>query len=385
MMKFPPVKPSLVVAAVVTTALALTPSAGASALAKRVSVGKFTSPIEVVQVPGTGSSRVLWVVQKRGTIAVNVDGVTKSTTALNIGSLISFGDEQGLLSVAFAPDFATSHRAYVTYTDKANAVVLSEYTGTATELEASSRRVVMTLAKTEDDHNAGTIHFGRDGYLYMSVGDGGGPGDRHGLIGNAQDRSNLLGKILRIDPRQSGSNPYTVPATNPFSLIAGPAVRSEIWAYGLRNPWKWSFAPDGALWVGDVGQDTHEEIDRLAVGGLNLGWRIMEGVRLREGTTAPGGLTAPTVDYKHSAANGCAVIGGVTVTDKSLTKLYGRYLHGDFCRGTLFSLSWTSKGVSGNASTGITACNGMLTSIDAGLDGRVYLSCLDGSVWRLSA
>ena len=336
-------------------------------------------------MPATGSSRVLWVVQKRGTIAVNVNGATQPTPALNIGSLISFGDEQGLLSVAFAPDWATTHRAYVTYTDKSNALVLAEYTGSNTSLDPTSRRVVMTLAKPENDHNAGTLHFGPDGYLYMSVGDGGGPGDRHGLIGNAQDRSNLLGKILRINPRQSGDAPYTVPSTNPFSLIAGPSVRSEIWAYGLRNPWKWSFAPDGALWVGDVGQDTHEEIDRIATGGLNLGWRIMEGVRLREGTTAPDGLTAPTVDYKHSTANGCAVIGGVTVTDKSLTKLYGRYLHGDFCRSTLFSLKWTSKGVSGNASTGIKACTGMLTSIDSGLDGRVYLSCLDGSVWRLSA
>ena len=309
-----------------------------------------------------------------------------ATPALDIGAQVAFGAEQGLLSIAFAPDYATSHLAYVTYTDKLNQLVLAEYQGNFTSLNKLSRRVVMTIPKPQDDHNGGTIRFGSDGYLYLGTGDGGGPGDQHGTIGNAQDLTSLLGKILRINPRQSGSSPYTVPVDNPFATLeASPLdIKGEIWSYGLRNPWKWSFAADGAIWVGDVGQDTFEEVDRITTAGANLGWRIMEGNRIREGEVAIQTLTPPVTTYSHSTANGCAVIGGAVVADAKLTKLKGKYLYGDFCHPMLKWLTVDSSGALVDKGSTSIRVPGAVTSIDTDLTGRIYITTLAGAVYRLS-
>jgi glucose/arabinose dehydrogenase len=355
-------------------------ASAASPMAKVTKVGTFSSPVQVVQPPG--QSTRLWVVRKRGQISVLSNGKVQSAVALDIGGQVAFGSEQGLLGLAFAPDFATSHRAYVTYTDKANQLVLAEYQGTYTTLNPETKRVVMTIPKPQDDHNGGTIRFGADGYLYLGTGDGGGPGDRHGTIGNAQDLNSLLGKILRIDPRASGSAAYSVPTSNPFYGLAGK--KSEVWAYGLRNPWRWSFAPDGAMWIGDVGQDTFEEIDRVTTPGANLGWRIMEGNRIREGDVTIQTLTPPLVAYPHGSATGCAVIGGVVVRDAKLTKLSGKYLYGDFCNPTLQWISYANGAVKGKGSTSIKFSS-MVVSIDEDLTGRVYVTLLTGAVYRLSA
>ena len=344
--------------------------------------GTFSAPVAVVQPPGAASD--VWVVQKRGQIVVVRDGVAQTTKALDIASTVSFDLEQGLLGLAFAPDFASSRLAYVTYTNKANALVVAEYQASGSVLDPATKRVVLTIAKPFADHNAGTIRFGSDGYLYIAVGDGGtGPtGNAADPFGNAQNLGSLLGKMLRINPRQSGDLAYTVPSSNPF--VTTPGARGEVWHYGLRNPWKWSFGPDGAMWIGDVGLETHEEIDRAKVGGLNFGWRMMEGTRLREGKKAPSGLTAPTYSYRHSSKVGCAVTGGVVVTDQSLpSTIRGKYIFSDFCVSTIKTISVSSSGKATVGTTGVTIPGGMPTSIDTDLSGRIYVSTLGGAIYRL--
>ena len=370
------------VGVLVTLALTAGPAFGASSI-KTVLFGKFTAPVALSQVPGSAAD--IWVVQKNGQIAVARNGVMQPTKALNITGSVSYGAEQGLLGLAFAPDFASSKLVYVTYTDKANALVLAEYQESSGVLDPNSRRVVLTITKKYLDHNAGTIHFGADGFLYMAVGDGGtGPtGAAADPDNNSQNLGSLLGKILRINPKQSGSMAYTVPTDNPFVLTAG--ARPEVWQYGLRNPWKWSFAPDGAIWIGDVGLETHEEVDRATVPGMNFGWRIFEGPRLRDASAGAPGLTAPVSSYKHSSAAGCAITGGYVVTDKALpSAIRGKYIYTDFCVAKLMLVSLSSKGKATVSSTGLTIPGGMPTSIDTDTAGRLYVSTLGGSIYRIA-
>ncbi len=371
-----------VVGAFVVLAFAPAAAFGASSI-KTVLFGKFTAPVALEQVPGSATD--LWVVQKNGQIIVVRSGKALSVKALNITGSISYGAEQGLLGLAFAPDFVTSRLVYVTYTDKSNALVLAEYREAAGVLDPTSRRTVLTIPKKYQDHNAGTVHFGRDGFLYMAVGDGGtGPtGNAADPDNNSQNLGSLLGKILRINPKQSGSMAYTVPTDNPFVLTAG--ARPEVWHYGLRNPWKWSFAPDGAMWIGDVGLETHEEVDRATQPGLNFGWRIFEGTRLRDGSAGAPGLTAPITSYRHSSAAGCAITGGYVATDKALpSTIRGKYIYTDFCVAKLMLVSLSSKGKATVSSSGLTIPGGMPTSIDTDTAGRLYVSTLGGSIYRIA-
>ena len=355
---------------------------GASSI-KTVLFGKFTAPVSLSQVPGSASD--IWVVQKNGQIVVARNGVTQATKALNITGSVSYGAEQGLLGLAFAPDFVSSRLVYVTYTDRSNALILAEYHEAAGVLDPSSRRTVLTIPKKYLDHNAGTIHFGSDGFLYMAVGDGGtGPtGAAADPDNNSQNLGSLLGKILRISPRQSGDLAYTVPTDNPFVLTAG--ARPEVWQYGLRNPWKWSFAPDGTMWIGDVGLETHEEVDRATVPGMNFGWRIFEGPRLRDGSAGGPGLTAPLTSYRHSSAAGCAITGGYVVSDMALpSAIRGKYIYSDFCVAKMMLVSLSSKGKATVSSSGLTIPGGMPTSIDTDTAGRLYVSTLGGSIYRIA-
>lgn len=366
-------------AAVVSVASA--PPASAAVAAKLVKWGTFSAPVAVVQPPGSPSE--VWVVQKRGQVIVVRNGKPIATKALDVVASVSYGIEQGLLGLAFAPDFPTSKLVYVTWTDKSNSVVLAEYRANGSVLDPSTKRVVMTIPKPFDNHNAGTIRFGSDGFLYMSVGDGGtgiAAGTGADLYDHAQNLGSLLGKILRIDPRASGADPYSIPPGNPFAST--PGARPEIWAYGLRNPWKWSFGPDGAMWIGDVGLQVYEEVDRATAPGLNFGWRIVEGLRVREPDRVTPAITAPVHSYIHGSSTGCAITGGVVVTDPTLpTTLRGRYLFSDFCKATLRTLTTGSRPVIG--STGLTVSGGLVVSIDADLEGRIYISTLGGRIWRL--
>src|SRR4051812_35678710 len=287
-----------------------------SAGVRLVKVGSFAEPVFVTAPPG--DRQRLYVVERAGRIRMQRFGA-KPTTFLDMRSQVtSGGTEQGLLSMAFAPDYATSKRFYVYFTDKAGDERIVEYrAASARRADAGSARVVMVLQDSEPNHNGGLLLFGPDGFLYVGTGDGGGAGDRHGARGNAQNLASPLGKILRIDPRASGGAPYTVPASNPFAARAG--ARPEVYAYGLRNPWRYSFdRATGDLTIGDVGQDSYEEVDFVRRGhgrGANFGWRVFEGrTRYAAGESAPGSR-APKVVLRHSDGN-CSITGGYVVRDR---------------------------------------------------------------------
>jgi glucose/arabinose dehydrogenase len=321
-----------------------------------VPVGSFDSPTYVAAAPG--DARRIFVVQKGGAIRVVRDGTVLPGTFLTVPNVHDSG-EQGLLSMAFAPDYAATGRFYVYYNDGAachpNCDIRVDEFRRADDDHAdptSQRRVLSIDHGAFENHNGGQLEFGPDGFLYLGVGDGGSANDPSN---NGQNRNTLLGKILRIDPRAGGGAAYTAPPSNPFS---GPTPGAdEIWAYGLRNPWRFSFDHlTGGLVIGDVGQDRHEEIDLQPPsfgGGANYGWRLYEGF---ERVSDPGGpqpsdYVPPVFAYDHVGAN-CSITGGYFVRDQALPELAGRYLYGDYCQGDLRSLSLAVGRASGDAPVG---------------------------------
>src|SRR4051812_42043221 len=298
-------------------------------------VGAFDSPLYVTAPPG--DQRRIFVVEQGGKIKVVGGGKVRSTPFLDITKLVTSGGEQGLLGLAFAPDYAQSGLFYVYYTGKDGNQHVVEYHRTSEDVaDPGSARQVLLMQDHESNHNGGMLLFGRDKLLYIGTGDGGGGGDQHGAHGNAQNLGVLLGKILRIDPRKSGSRPYTVPSSNPFAGRSG--ARGEIYAYGLRNPWRFSFDRNtGDMAIGDVGQGEIEEIDFMRRGkarGANFGWRVFEGKsRYTDGESAPGAVK-PVITERHSDGN-CSITGGIIVRDPGLKAWAGRYVFGDLCRGRL--------------------------------------------------
>jgi glucose/arabinose dehydrogenase len=246
--------------------------------------------------------------------------------------------------------------------------------------DPASARLVLKMADNEENHNGGLLKFGPDGHLYIGTGDGGGGGDQHGAHGNAQNLGSLLGKLLRIDPRPGGG--YTVPKSNPFTGRAG--ARGEVYAYGLRNPWRFAFdRRTDDLTIGDVGQDAYEEIDFVRRGqarGANFGWRVFEGrSRYTQGESAPG-ARLPVIVTRHADGN-CSITGGVVVRDRAVPA-YGRYLFGDFCKGKILSARLSPGHASGLHATGLEV--GSLSSFGEDARGRVYVVSLDGPVYRLA-
>jgi hypothetical protein len=294
------------------------------------------------------------------------------------------GDEQGLLSLAFAPDYARTGRFYVYYTEKAGTESIWEYRrATAERANPSSARLVLRMADPESNHNGGLMVF-HQGLMYVGTGDGGGGDDQHGARGNAQSLGSLLGKILRIDPRAGGGRAYRVPASNPFAGRAG--ARGEIYAYGLRNPWRFSFdRATGALTIGDVGEDAVEEIDFTRAGrarGANFGWRPWEGRRRNFDEPAPGAVF-PLITHTHDAGF-CSITGGYVVRDRSVPSLYGRYVYGDYCEGRIRAAMLRA----GRRTTvRVLALPGLpaLSSFGEDARGRVYVTSLNGPVYRLAA
>jgi glucose/arabinose dehydrogenase len=346
-----------------------------------VKVGDFSSPVYVTSPPG--DTRRLYVVEQGGTIRLVLDGRVVAKPFLDISGLVTAGGEQGLLSMAFPPDYARSRRFYVYYTDRAADQRIVEYRvrrdGSA---DPGSARLVLRMADSESNHNGGLLLFGPDGLLYVGTGDGGGAGDQHGSRGNAQDLGSLLGKILRIDPRASGGRSYTVPRSNPFVSRAG--ARPEIYAYGLRNPWRFSFdRKTGDLIIGDVGQGAWEEIDFMKRGrarGANFGWRPFEGrARYAAGESAPGHV-APVIVRSHEDGN-CSITGGIVVRDPALAGLNGRYVFGDFCRGRIESARLGRGGAFAVRESNLRVNN--LSSFGEDARGRVYVLSLSGPIYRL--
>lgn len=366
---------------------AATPAAAAAPAAagvKLVSVGKFNMPLYVTAPPK--DLRRVMVVQQGGRISVVRDGKTLSKPFLDISSRVTAGGEQGLLGLAFAPDYAKSGLFYLYFTRRDGKQEVAEFRrATSDYASPTSYRSVLVMDDPEGNHNGGQLNFGPDGLLYIGTGDGGGAGDRHGTIGNAQDLGSLLGKILRIDPTAGAGKAYSVPSSNPFVDRAG--ARPEIWAYGLRNPWRFSFdRRTGDLTIGDVGQDEVEEIDftlRKESSGSNFGWRPFEGDRRFTDEEAPGAV--PPVITKNHDRGWCSVTGGYVVRDPKLTGLKGRYLYGDFCKGEI----WSARLAAGSASQDrrVAGLPGVeqLSSFGEDAQGRIYVISLAGRVSRLAA
>jgi glucose/arabinose dehydrogenase len=350
-----------------------------------VKVGSFSSPVYVTAP--RGDKRRLFVVEQGGTIRVIRGGKLLARPFLDLSSIVTSGGEQGLLSLAFAPDYAKTRRFYVNYTDKAGLQRIVEYrrsTSSADRAVASSARNVLSYDGVEPNHNGGLLLFGPDGLLYAGTGDGGGANDQHGSRGNAQDLGSLLGKLLRIDPRQSGSDPYSVPASNPF--VGRSGARPEIYSYGLRNPWRFSFdRSTGDLSIGDVGQDEIEEIDFASRGqasGANYGWRPLEGNRRNFDEPAPGAV-APLLELRHPP--NCSVTGGYVIRDRGVPALLGRYVYGDLCKGQLRSAKLAPGSAGGDRAIAGVGHVDQLSSFGEDARGRVYALSLSGPVYRLAA
>jgi glucose/arabinose dehydrogenase len=344
-------------------------------------IGTFDSPLYVTSPPG--DTKRLFVVGQNGRIWVLINGKRARRPFLDISDLIVSGGEQGLLSMAFAPDYARSGRFYVDYTDRNGNTRVQELRRSRrspNRANRSSRRQLLFVDQPFSNHNGGLVLFGPDKLLYIGMGDGGDAGDP---FNNAQRSDTLLGKILRIDPRRSGSRAFRVPRSNPFVNRAG---RDEIYAWGLRNPWRFSFdRKTGDLYIGDVGQNRLEEIDFAARGkalGKNYGWSCFEGTRRYDGSRNCPGAVEPAHEYGRPSGE-CSVTGGVVVRDPGLPALAGRYLYGDFCRGQVRSVRISGGRATGDGSLGLTVPQ--LSSFGEDARGRVYLTSLNGPVYRLVA
>jgi glucose/arabinose dehydrogenase len=330
-----------------------------------------------------GDSRRLFVVEQEGVIRVVRDGRELRTPFLDIRDRVQCCGEQGLLSMAFAPDYARTGRFYVYYTSNGGSQERVEAFRRSGPDRArrASRRLVLSMADPEGNHNGGMLVF-HGGLLYIGTGDGGGADDQHGARGNAQNLNSLLGKILRIDPRARSGRPYTVPSDNPF---VGRAGRDQIWSYGLRNPWRFSFdRTTGDLVIGDVGQNAVEEIDfspGASSRGTNYGWRPWEGRRRNFNEPAPGAVF-PVITHSHGEGY-CSITGGYVVRDPRLTGWVGRYLYSDFCRGTIESALLSPGKATGERSTGLRVSS--ISSFGEDARGRVYAVSLGGPVYRIVA
>ena len=346
-----------------------------------VPVGTFDSPVLVTSPPG--DTHRIFVVQQTGVIRELLDGQLLATPFLDISKLVLNDDENGLLSMVFAPDYASSGRFYVYYNDHDGNVHLVEYRRSANNpdvADPSTARQVLFIAKPYANHNAGMMQFGADGDLYVAVGDGD-SGVKHKPGAFAQTLNDLLGNILRIDPLHG--DPYAIPAGNPYSSVAG--ARPELWDVGLRNPWRfWIDAPTGDLYIGDVQLGGPEEIDYVAGnhGGQDFGWPCYQGtVRFDPSASCPNAV-APIVSYPH-ADGACAAIGGVTVHDPALPTLAGYYLYGDLCTGEIKTFHVVDGKAVNQHPLHLTVPG--LDSFGVDAAGHVYAISVNGPVYRLAA
>ncbi len=385
-----------VAAALLTAVLALGDLASGSRPSAGVAVGdgqggfeatalaKFQDPVYVHGPKGAGG--LLFVVEQRGVIRMLKGGKLLGGRFLDIRKLVRFRSEQGLLSVAFPPAYPKNRRFYVFYTDGKGDLVVREYRRSKKsprKARGRGRTVIRIRHRLAPNHNGGQLQFGPDRKLYIATGDGGGGGDPQN---NAQDKSSLLGKILRIDPRRKGRRPYTIPKDNPFR---GRAGRNEVFSLGLRNPFRFSFDREGRrIAIGDVGQDAREEVDFEKLGkarGANFGWDAFEGsARFDSPSASPVQKRheLPIFDYGHDGGR-CAITGGYVVRDRRLASLYGRYIYADFCDGEIRSLIPRTDGARDDRSTGLPGRPG-IASFGEDARGRIHFANLfTGQVFRI--
>jgi Glucose / Sorbosone dehydrogenase len=388
-------------AGIVAVSLALLGAGSAQALTLQP-IDNFAQPIYLTSDPGDATR--LFVVERQGRIKLVEGGVVSEFA--NLESVVSCCSlERGLLSIALAPDFHLSGRLYVFYTGKLEApgeIHVAELQASGSSAPIGTLRNVLTISHPEDsNHYGGQLQFGLEGNLFISTGDGGGPNDKHQ---NAQSRTSLLGKILRIDPRESSVLPYSVPADNPFAGEPDPG--NTIWSYGLRNPYRFSFdALTGDMAIGDVGDAKREEVDFAPSpfpglsggGGANYGWNCREGFILglatdpQCATPPPAGFTEPVFDYTHfpdpdlGGSSRCAITGGYVARDPALGALYGHYVYSDYCSGTLRALQLPASAngrAGGDCSLGLEVDGPVSFGEDAAH--RLYLVEQSGGVYRLA-
>jgi glucose/arabinose dehydrogenase len=357
----------------------LNPAAAADGKLKLIAT--FNTPVYVTEAPGDSS--LLFVVEQTGRIFLLKNEIKQAQPFLDVSSLISCCDERGLLSVAFPPNYQTSKRFYIAFTNPDGDVEVDEFQRSSNPLFANAstrRQIIVVPHRDAGNHNGGQLQFGGDGTLYISIGDGGAlspPGYP------APDKSMLLGKILRIDPRQNGAQPYTIPPSNPF---VGSGDREEIYAYGLRNPWRFSI-DSGNIIIADVGQSQWEEINYLplsAARGTNFGWPQYEGNH-NFNNSLPGEDPPkfPMLVYDHNGGR-CAVIGGYVSKDPAVPSLQGRYLYGDLCEGQIrsFVADVSSQRATKQRPAGIVAAN--ITSFGRG-NNHIYVTQTSGQLSRIVA
>jgi glucose/arabinose dehydrogenase len=355
--------------------------AGVPALIARRIASGFASPLDLQSAPG--DSARLYVVEQGGRIEIILDGQVQPEPFLDISDRTRGGGERGLLGLAFHPEFTSNGRFFVNYTRPSGATIIAEFrAASANRADPTTERQLLVVPQPFSNHNGGSLAFGNDGFLYIGLGDGGSGGDP---LGSGQDLGVLLGKVLRIDVDSDA--PYAVPPDNPFLSTAG--AEPEIWAYGLRNPYRMSFdRATGDLYIGDVGQSRREEIDvGLAAGGggENYGWNVTEGTLcFNPGSGCrTAGLTLPVLEYDHG--EGCSVTGGVVYAGCRMPDLVGTYFYGDFCAGFVRSFrfaggaatdrrDWTAD-LGGNI--------GRITSFGTDAEGEAYVVDYDGEIYRL--
>ena len=357
------------------------PAVVVSGSARLTKIGDFERPVLVTAPPG--DARHLFVVEQPGRIRVLQDGALLPQPFLDISDEVLMTSEPGLLSLAFAPDFATSRLAYVFYNQrKGNGDTrIAELRAVAANplvADRGSLRTLVEIVKPWENHNGGMLQVGPDGYLYASIGDGD-SGVRNKPGAFAQTLDDLLGSIIRIDPR-SGA-PYAIPAGNPFAGVAG--ARPELWAYGLRNPWRFWIDPQtGDMVIGDVGFGEREELDVIPAGtsGQNFGWPCFEGTLPLDGTVRCDNPTAPILELGHGAGE-CSIIAGVVVRDPRLPSLAGRFLFGDFCTGAIEADEIQGGQIVDRDALGLIVPQ--LSSFGTDGAGRVYVTSTTGQVYRL--
>lgn len=336
----------------------------------------------------------LFVTTKDGLVLVIEQGVKRPEPFLDLRGQLALDDESGLLSLAFHPLYAENGLFFVAYNNLDGSVVLARYhvlAGEPEQADPASARILLTIPKTTRSHNGGQLHFGPDGDLYMSVGDN--AGRENEILCAAQIGSLLLGKILRLDVDHGADAPpyYSIPADNPFR--GSGTMRDEVWAFGFRNPWRFSFDRlTGDLWVGDVGQSRFEEVDVLpaGVGGQNFGWKMMEGTACFRRGFCPAEspfcgsplLTPPVLEYEHTAAFPCfSVTGGYVYRGSRLPQVYGNYVFGDFCSGHLWDAAPQAAVLQVRQLSGAAP---LITTFGEGPDGELYAGTISGTLYRLA-
>jgi glucose/arabinose dehydrogenase len=307
------------------------PPSGTVAIALETVASGLDAPVHLTSPPG---DERLFVVEQEGRIRIIEEDTLVQVPFLDIAARVDAGGERGLLGLAFHPDYAINGRLFVNFTS-GGATRIEELNVTPDPYRASPDpvRTLLVIDQPAGNHNGGLLAFGPDGYLWIGMGDGGGAGDRYA---NGQDPTTLLGAMLRVDV--DSGDPYAIPEGNPFA--DGVSGAPEVWAYGLRNPWRWAFdTGTGLLWIADVGQGRWEEINARPVdeAGINYGWNIMEGAHCYEASDcATTGLTLPVHEYSHS--DGCSITGGFVYRGEAIPPLVGRYLYADYCEGWIRSL-----------------------------------------------